>query len=84
MDGVNTRIVVMDRGWVFVAQPSPEPAPAGTLRYDNARCIRRWGTTKGLGQLKAGPRRDTVIDEPCELVVSEKAVLFEVLCTKNW
>ena len=28
----------------------------------DARCIRRWGTTKGLGELVNGPTRETALD----------------------
>lgn len=29
----------------------------------DAKTIRRWGTTKGLGELWSGPKKDTVLDE---------------------
>ena len=54
-------IVVADRGFVYV----------GDVVHDGewcvvtgASCIRRWGTTKGLGELAAnGPLKDTTLDQ---------------------
>ena len=54
------RIVIAQRGWVFVGRYS---ATSTEVRLDNARCIRRWGTTKGLGELAAnGPQPNTALD----------------------
>jgi hypothetical protein len=40
------RIVVLDRGFVYVGDVEQK---ADTLRISNARNIRAWGTTAGLG-----------------------------------
>lgn len=54
-----TAIVVLDRGFVYV----------GTVTVDGDWCliadaknIRVWGTTKGLGELVNGPTKDTKLD----------------------
>lgn len=47
------RIIVADRGWVFVG--SCEDHSDGTVTIRNAQNIRNWGTTKGLGELVNGP-----------------------------
>ena len=55
------KIVVLQRGWALV----------GRLERDGAECIlhnsstiRRWGTTKGLGEIaKGGPTDKTVLDK---------------------
>ena len=54
------RIVVAQRGWVFVGRVSREEHEI-VLR--DAKNIRRWGTTRGLGELWSGPRTETVLDE---------------------
>lgn len=54
------RIVIAQRGWVFVGFYSRNEHDV-VLRH--ARSIRRWGTDKGLGQLAKGPRPATVLDE---------------------
>lgn len=56
----NQQIVVLDRGWVYVGNVIIE---GDLVRIHNARCIRRWGTTKGLGELAlTGPTKNTVLD----------------------
>lgn len=55
------RIVVADRGWIFVG--SCEDHTDGTVTIKNARNIRRWGTTQGLGQLVMGPLPETKHDQ---------------------
>ena len=53
------RIVILQRGWVYVGFYRRE----GDRCYlTNAQNIRRWGTQKGLGQLIDGPLRETALD----------------------
>ncbi len=52
-------IVVLDRGFVYVGCVTQQD---DTLVISNACNIRRWGTSKGLGELVAGPTPDTVLD----------------------
>lgn len=47
------RIIVADRGWVFVG--NCEDHEDGSVTIRNARNIRNWGTTRGLGELANGP-----------------------------
>lgn len=54
------RIVVADRGWVFVG--NCEDHDDGSVTITNCCNIRRWGTTAGLGQLVNGPLPDTKYD----------------------
>lgn len=54
------KIVIGQRGWVFVGEHSME---GDDHVLTNASVIRRWGTSKGLGQLAAeGPTSTTVLD----------------------
>ena len=55
------RIIVADRGWVFVGTIT-EDHEDGTVTIANAKNIRRWGTTSGLGQLVNGPLAETKCD----------------------
>lgn len=72
------RIVVLQRGWVVVGDMSES---GDELLLSNASVIRRWGTTKGLGELAAkGPQRDTVLD-PCGVVRAHKlCVVMQIDC----
>jgi hypothetical protein len=56
----NVRIIVADRGWVFVGNCTDQADGSVVIR--NTRNIRRWGTTKGLGELITGPTKNTVVD----------------------
>mgnify|MGYP001245916551 CR=1 FL=1 len=56
------RIIVADRGWVFAGDC--EDQEDGSVIIRNAQCIRVWGTTKGLGELRNGPTSSTKLD-PC-------------------
>ena len=54
------RIIVADRGWVFIGDC--EDMPDGTVTIRDAKNIRKWGTSKGLGQLCTGPTSETIAD----------------------
>jgi hypothetical protein len=47
------RIIIADRGWIFVGACTDNSD--GTVTIRNAKNIRKWGTTKGLGELSNGP-----------------------------
>lgn len=59
-DPVGYRIVVLQRGWVVVGDVTIE---GQVFVIADARVIRKWGTTKGLGELRNGPLADTVLDD---------------------
>ena len=52
-------IVVLDRGWVCVGMVS---SAANKVMIKDAHHIRRWGTSKGLGELIDGPTEETILD----------------------
>ena len=59
------KIVILHRGWVVVGDVSQE---GDQVVVDNASVVRRWGTSKGLGELATnGPLKNTVLD-PCPTV----------------
>lgn len=54
------QIVILDRGFIYVGDVAIEN---DWLIIRNARNVRRWGTSKGLGELaKDGPKPETKID----------------------
>lgn len=57
--GEEHRIVVLDKGFVFYGLMSIDN---GWVRIKNAKNIRTYGTTKGLGELCDGPTSSTVLD----------------------
>ena len=52
-------IVVLERGFVYVGAVSTDDR---WLYIEYAANIRRWGTTRGLGELVSGPRPETRLD----------------------
>lgn len=54
------QIAILDRGFVYVGEVTTD---GDWCVITNAKNIRRWGTSKGLGELAAsGPLSNTVID----------------------
>ena len=53
------KIVVLDRGFVYVGRVQID---ADFVTISNARNLRQWGTTKGLGELVTGPLSGTKLD----------------------
>jgi len=53
------KIVVADRGFVYIGRMEKEE---DFLVLRNAKNLRVWGTTKGLGELVFGPTSKTVLD----------------------
>jgi len=76
------RIVVLTNGWVFVGDyvAATKTRPA---YLTDAACVRRWGTSAGLGELALkGPQQATVFD-PCGILLLDNpaAVLFHIPCS---
>lgn len=71
-----SQIVIAQRGWVFVGEVDYN---GDDVVISNAKCIRSWGTTKGLGQLaKFGPQRETVLDEMGTVRMHKLAVVAAI------
>ena len=55
-----TQIVIAQRGWIFVGEVTRD---GDDLVIVNAKNIRTWGTSKGLGELVNGPTSSTKVDD---------------------
>ena len=77
------RIVVLQRGWTVVGDYSKD---GNEVVVKNGSVVRRWGTTKGLGEIAAnGPTEKTVLDPTPEIRVHELAVVFTIGCNaEKW
>jgi hypothetical protein len=73
------RIIVADRGWIFVGKC--EDHSDGTVTIRDCKNIRRWGTTKGLGELVNGPLMDTKLDAYGEVRVTP---IVQINVLKGW
>ena len=72
------QIVIAQRGWVFVGDVERD---GDDVKISNASCIRRWGTTKGLGELaKEGPKSNTVLDKMGTVRLHSLAVVASIDC----
>jgi len=70
------QIVIAQRGFVFVGTVSEEE---GMLVLRDAAVIRRWGTSKGLGQLALeGKQKDTVLDACGEVTLHPLSVVGRI------
>lgn len=66
-------IVVLDRGFVYVGRVSTD---GDWCRIADARNIRYWGTTRGLGQLvREGPTATTKLDDVGCVMAPTRAVI---------
>lgn len=72
------RIVILQRGWVFVG--NYEKLENGECILTSASCIRRWGTTKGLGELVDGPTTKTILDLVGVVKFNELTVVASIEC----
>jgi len=72
------KIVVVQSGWVFVGDVVVENS---YVKITDARNIRVWGTTQGLGELALrGPTKETVLDDYGVVTVPVHAVLAYITC----
>ena len=69
------QIVVLDRGFVYVGRCHME---GQTLIITSAVNIRRWGTTKGLGELVSGPTAKTELDAVGTVRAPERAIIHMI------
>jgi hypothetical protein len=70
-------IVVLDRGFIYVGEVEVD---AQYCRISNARNIRVWGTTNGLGELRNGPLSGTKTDVVGEVIAPVKSVIHYIPC----
>lgn len=75
------RIVVLDRGFVVVGAVSEV---GDYVVIDDCRCVRRWGTTGGLGQLAScGPLAETKLDPQPRTRVHKLQVVQMIDCEED-
>ncbi len=77
------RILVLQRGWVYVGYYA---RVGEDVRLTKAQCIRRWGTTRGLGELAAsGPLENTKLDPAGDVEAHLLTVVHTLACdAEKW
>lgn len=80
---MNIRIVVMDKGFISVGVYKQT---ADEVVLESAAVVRRWGTTKGLGELaENGPTDSTILDKTPTERIPWHAVVKTIECNaKKW
>ena len=76
-------LVVADRGWVWVGDVT---TTFDWVEIKGARCVRRWGTSKGINELaNSGPQPNTKLDAAADVKVSRKALIAIIPCeAEKW
>lgn len=74
------RIVILQRGWVMVGRYRTE---GEMVILENAKVIRKWGTTKGLGELVDGPIASTVLDPAGHVECHILGVVASISCREG-
>lgn len=73
------RIFVVKLGWVFIGEETARTT--SVIHVADAAVVRRWGTTRGLGELAIhGPTKDTLLDEAGTLEIQLSSLLFSIDC----
>jgi hypothetical protein len=75
------KIVVLERGFVYVGRVDEEGDPVVTIHA--ARCIVKWGTSRHLGQLVAGPLSDSKLGDPCTVQCRSSQIIHMIEVDQN-
>ena len=80
------QIAVLISGFVYVGLIALPAQAEGYIEIRDAKNIRRWGTTRGLGQLAIqGPQKETILDETGTVRVPLHSLIFILDCQeKAW
>jgi len=76
------KIAVLDRGFVYIGRALID---GDFLLINNAKNIRVWGTTNGLGELVNGPTKNTKLDLVGRVQVPLRALISLIdVDQKKW
>ena len=79
--GSKNKIVILQRGWVFVGKFTKE---GSACKLSNAYNIRTWGTTKGLGELaEDGVTSSTKMDKVNDVSFHELTSVAVIDCNDS-
>lgn len=80
-ENLGIRIVILQRGWVCVGKLKQKGMDC-TL--ENAYVVRRWGTSKGLGELALeGKKSETVLDKAGVVNYHKLTEVANIKCDEN-
>ncbi len=76
-------IIIGQRGWIWVGNVT---RTADEVIIENAKNVRRWGTTTGLGEIALnGPTSKTLLDDCPTIIIHPLAVIGAYKCNpEKW
>lgn len=78
---MSKQIVILQRGWVVVGDFSQSGSECS---IKDGAVVRRWGTSKGLGELAVeGPQPNTVLDPIPLMKFHELTIVARLECNSN-
>ena len=82
-NGSDIKIVILQRGWIFVGKYKQEGMKC---ILTSAKNVRTWGTKKGLGELaEGGPTSATKLDDVNDVTFHLMTSIAVIDCDdKNW
>ena len=75
------KIAILQRGWVYVGRFE---RLGNDCKLTDAKNIRRWGTTRGLGEIaKNGPTLSTILDDYGTVEFDYLTVVNLISCSQD-
>lgn len=75
------KIVVLERGWVIVGNVEQE---GDCFVLTSGAVVRRWGTSKGLGELaEMGPLPETILDPLPTTKFHYNKIIMSINCSEE-
>ncbi len=74
------RIVILQRGWVFVGDYHQQGEKCSLTHAHN---VRKWGTSRGLGEIASGgPTVNTILDPCPDVRFHEQTTIATIDCVE--
>lgn len=75
---MDLRICILHRGWVLIGEYVRD---GEWITLNNAHVIRRWGTSKGIGEIAIdGPLPGTILDKEPESEFHQSNIIRAIKC----
>lgn len=75
------KIVILQRGWIMIGRFERN---GSDCKLHDSYTVRRWGTTKGLGELsEKGKLKDTILDKNCGVVEFDYLTVVALISCKE-
>jgi hypothetical protein len=76
-------IAVIQGGWVKVGRLVEDVDLPDYVCLKNAKCVRKWGTTRGLSQIaNDGPTNETILDDTADVYIPITSLIMNIACVQ--